>query len=179
MKTCYICNQQFDGTASRCKPCNKAYMADYYQKNQNRMKENSKRYRKENPDYYKTYNNEYYQSNRESLDLANKEWAKNNKEALKAIKHKYYYSERGLVQNKEKANYRRAAKKMATPSWVCRESLRQIYKNCPPGYHVDHIIPLSHPLVCGLHVPWNLQYLPAEENLKKSNKIKELSCQTI
>lgn len=57
-----------------------------------------------------------------------------------------------------------------TPKWVCVEELSAIYKNCPEGYHVDHIIPLRGNNVSGLHVPTNLQYLLARDNLYKSNK---------
>lgn len=67
------------------------------------------------------------------------------------------------------ANYR-ARKLQAMPNWVDTEALNKIYRECPEGYHVDHIIPLSNSNICGLHVPWNLQYLSKIDNLKKGNK---------
>jgi hypothetical protein len=60
--------------------------------------------------------------------------------------------------------------KIATPAWANLYEIEQFYNNCPEGFHVDHIIPLAGKLVCGLHVLTNLQYLPAKENLTKSNK---------
>lgn len=65
---------------------------------------------------------------------------------------------------------RRALKRKATLPGYDKE-LSRIYRECPEGYEVDHIHPLCHPLLCGLHVPWNLQYLTIEENRKKSNRI--------
>ena len=38
-------------------------------------------------------------------------------------------------------------------------------------HHVDHILPIKHPLVSGLHVPENLQILTARDNSRKRNKI--------
>lgn len=37
------------------------------------------------------------------------------------------------------------------------------------GNTVDHIIPLNHPRVCGLHVPWNLRELPSASNFARGN----------
>jgi thymidylate synthase len=45
--------------------------------------------------------------------------------------------------------------------------IRQIYENCPDGYHVDHIVALA---AGGLHHQNNLQYLPISENCKKGCK---------
>lgn len=59
-----------------------------------------------------------------------------------------------------------------TPPWLNkrqRDAMLAMYEHCPPGYEVDHIVPCASPLVCGLHVPWNLQYLTVGENAKKSN----------
>ena len=36
-------------------------------------------------------------------------------------------------------------------------------------HSVDHIVPLLHPLVCGLHVSDNLRIIPLKENQVKCN----------
>jgi hypothetical protein len=65
---------------------------------------------------------------------------------------------------------RRARVLQAIPKWADILKIREIYKLCPKGYHVDHIVPLVSNVVCGLHCESNLQYLTAEENMQKSNK---------
>jgi len=45
--------------------------------------------------------------------------------------------------------------------------INEIYRNCPPGYEVDHIIPLSKG---GKHHEDNLQYLTIKENRSKNNR---------
>lgn len=61
----------------------------------------------------------------------------------------------------------------ATPKWLTEKQIdrmRETYRTCPPGHHVDHIVPLKSDIVCGLHVPWNLQHMPAGPNMSKGNR---------
>ena len=74
---------------------------------------------------------------------------------------------------------RRRSIKNATPSWLTRkdwDKMNYIYSLAKEQssivgekYHVDHIIPIRGKNICGLHVPWNLQVLPSDLNLKKGN----------
>ena len=76
-----------------------------------------------------------------------------------------------------KENRRRAAKLHATPLWANRNYVDLFYQIAKEEsarvgkvVHVDHIIPLKHPRVCGLHNEFNLQLLRASENLSKGNR---------
>ena len=75
-----------------------------------------------------------------------------------------------LKRAKNRESYRRyiARRKYQTPIGEDIKAIRQFYINCPTGYEVDHIIPISKG---GSHSLENLQYLTKEENRRKSNKI--------
>ncbi|MEX0827643.1 MAG: helix-turn-helix domain-containing protein [Haliea sp.] len=66
---------------------------------------------------------------------------------------------------------------LCAPPWADRNAIREIYEEARrisretgTAHHVDHVIPICGETVCGLHVPENMQILPASENIKKRNK---------
>ena len=72
---------------------------------------------------------------------------------------------------------RRAFKINATPSWSNLEEIKDFYVLAKTltdftgiPHEVDHIVPLNHADVCGLHVPANLQVICKSDNRKKNNK---------
>lgn len=113
----------------------------------------------------------YYKRNKEYYQRKWQERYQKFKAEEKARKKAYYETHQSdYVARKRK---RDAAKLNRTPKWLTQEQLelmKRVYKYCPDGYDVDHIVPLQGKNVSGLHVPWNLQYLPELENARKSNK---------
>ena len=166
---------------------NKEKLKAYYEVNKEKIKATKKAWFEANKEKIKAYR----EVNKEKSKATKKAWDEANKEKVKAYnednkeKRKAYYEVnkekmkvyRSLYQKNNKgiinaiSSKRRANKIMATPSWANLEKIKEIYKNCPEGYHVDHIYPLKSEYVCGLHVENNLQYLTAKENMEKSNKI--------
>lgn len=99
-------------------------------------------------------------------------WLANNKE--KRAKVSSEYRKRNNSYYTEYVALRSRLAKQAKPKWLDEwqrfyiEELYDIAKR--RNLEVDHVIPLKHKLVCGLHVPWNLQLLTRSENAVKSNK---------
>ena len=75
---------------------------------------------------------------------------------------------------------RRKALNLASPPWLTSAmkagmnefylEARRLTKETGVPHHVDHIVPLRGGTVCGLHVPWNLRVITAEENCKRPRK---------
>jgi len=100
-----------------------------------------------------------------------KDYIEKNKEAIKKQQKKY--RQKKSHKFKRYSAERRFLKEKSTIFPNFKKEMEDFYKKCPKGYEVDHIIPLKNELVCGLHVPWNLQYLEKSENRKKKNKLLE------
>jgi hypothetical protein len=115
-----------------------------------------------------------------------------NKEIRKKQALSYYYKNltvsRAKQKERQKKNLhiyaansakRRAAKLLRTPKWLTKDDLfiiSEAYKLAALRsnllgfpWHVDHVVPLQGKTVSGLHVPWNLQVIPASMNIAKHN----------
>lgn len=160
MKLCTSCKQEKpltefgtdkskkSGLTVRCKECMTEASRKYRAADPERARRISKEYRARNPEKERTRFNRY---NKEKPEV------------------RTYHSA-----------LRRAKMKTATPAWLTEgqeNDIRQMYalakklgRLCNIRYHVDHIVPLAGKDICGLHVPWNLQILPASVNIAKSNK---------
>ena len=79
------------------------------------------------------------------------------------------------IKNNKRAKYI-AAVVLSAPPWVDRRALYALHATAQAitrvtgRLHVlDHIVPLNHPNVCGLTVPWNLAIVPWGLNASKGN----------
>lgn len=136
-------------------------------------------------EYFRQYNQS------EAGQKAKREYYERNKETVVARaqartdEDKRRYKKAHKVANpdmyKEMVSLRRRRFRQATPKWLTAEQRMEIRlkyrlaiemsRATGTRYAVDHIVPLQGATVCGLHVPWNLQVIPQEENLKKFNKL--------
>ena len=184
------------GKGSKCRRCRRAYnlktkehrsnrQKKYYQKNKEKIKRHVRKYVEENREEVLAKKREYTkrawrngtvtEEQKQKRIQWTRTWRRNNPEKVREYNKKYKEENKALCNQ---ISLRRRAKKIkAQPKWVDEADLVEMYEYSKEvqwlseePIHVDHIIPLCHPDVCGLHVPWNLQLIPASENFYKNNK---------
>lgn len=158
-------NLGWDTTCKLCRktPERKAYLKSYKSKNAEKISESSKKYRGKNKEAIKDYGIEYRLKRPEILRKNSKKWK--DKNSHKCIEYVY------VREIKKKRN-------INTLTTEQKKEIQDIYKKCRElnsngsgvVYCVDHIVPLTHPDVSGLHAPQNLTILTKLDNSRKHNK---------
>ena len=174
MKTCSRCGESkefsffgklsksSDGYRPICKECRKGEHTERYKNNKEEWNKRAVAWQKQNPERMKQIWKTHRDSHKEERSNYKKDWIEKNRSHVNS----YNMS-------------RHAEKLQRTPKWLTADDLLKIEsmyelatekaKETGHTWHVDHIVPLRGKQVNGLHVPWNLQVIPATENLRKYN----------
>lgn len=188
-----------DGNCVTCLRARKAkhYAANiekaraYYSSVRERVLAQKAAQRHANPEKWRAVSAAWAKAHPEKVRAACTAWRRANPEKVRAAR--IAWQKANPEKTRAFAAERRAA--LARPVWVktapaLKQEIERIYIECPRGHDVDHVVPLQgepvliavpgetfkffteQPVVCGLHVPANLQYLPAAENTRKFNHFK-------
>jgi 5-methylcytosine-specific restriction endonuclease McrA len=162
------------------------YRKQYYLKNREKHLEKVRLWQLNNPEKTKEIHQKYCQENKEKINEYSNDWQKNRRKIdikynlNSKISHSIYKS---IRKNKNGYHWENLVE------YTVKELKKHLEQTIPKGYtwqdfmegklHIDHIIPIS---VFNFNKPehidfkrcWslkNLRLLPAEENLKKGNKL--------
>ena len=179
-----------DGRQPKCKTCACEATRKNYLENIEDRRESKKEYGKKNAKaIYEKNKNRFAKNATKYLEYC-KKYRDLNKEKEKERARKYRESHKNEALeyrrkyreiNREKLNLwdanRAAREKKATPKWANSFYIAEAYSlriirefMTNKKWHVDHIVPISSDIVCGLHVEQNLQVIPASLNQRKSNR---------
>ena len=149
-----------DGINPTCRGCKTLAVLVWRQKDKARHNASAAAWRKANPEAAGAIRRRSHNKNKPARNAACRKWRQENKPLDAAH-----------------SAARRANRKRATPAWASHGYIALFYllaaeesRRTGREVHVDHIVPLNSPDVCGLHVEHNLQLLFKEDNLAKGNR---------
>jgi hypothetical protein len=175
---------RYDGLQYQCRECRLVQR----KKNSDKVKEGKRNSYYKNRDEILRKKRSEYQAKRDTKLAYQKSYWEANRELLLEKSKQFYkqrpnyykeYREKSPEKVRAKESKRRCAKLQRTPIWLTVDDfwmISQAYelaalrgKMFGLEWHVDHVIPLQAKLASGLHVPQNLQVIPAAWNLSKQN----------
>lgn len=188
---CKLCNNQAarNWTLNN-KEKSKLKWESWKKANVGKWKAAKKKWVQDNIEKVRFYKKKWEINNKDIKDF----WFKSNPEKLKKYRQKYrslhknelnaknrIYQKKNLGKICAKVRKRQLAKLQRTPKWLTEKHFKEIQEfyilaeelkwlNNGERLEVDHIVPLQGKNVSGLHVPWNLQIIPASMNQSKGNK---------
>lgn len=170
------------------------YWKGYYGKNKEHLVERATEWKRANPEANRKHSRDDYHRNKDARRASHEEWVKKNPDKVKEADRRKVTRKPDLYRaikregvKRYRANWperiahfeqrRRASKLRAQPKWANEAEIQALFTLAKHmrganghAFHVDHIIPLQHELVCGLHVANNLRIVCATDNLSKHNK---------
>lgn len=180
---------------AKCKSCTKEAYDNYRLENKDKTAIWNRKYRDANKEKEKEYLSKpevkesrklsakkSYQTNKHKYIEKNKAYVASRRDIINARARENWENQYEKYKDRYKLQAKVRSKRVRDQliSKAFKEEITNIYKECDKlkqdtghEYEVDHIIPLIHSTLCGLHVPWNLQILTKLENGRKSNKIKD------
>lgn len=182
-----------DGYNPKCKSCVSEYQKKYRKKHKEKLRQYQGEYtkthrnaarervhqwRKDNPERKREYDRNRYSQMKEVYSEQARHRHLRNREAncTRSRKWREENKDRVVLQIAK----RRCAKKQAIPTWVDFDLIESFYSQAALlteqtgiPHQVDHIVPLTSKVVCGLHCADNLRVVTAEENNSKNNKLLE------
>ncbi len=163
---------------NQCKDCEKKSSLEYEKANREKRRQEKRDFYKENLEKELQRKREFYVANIDKEKARAAAWREANREYLREKDRKH--AKVNPAYFVYKTQKRHAAKLKRTPPWLTEEHFSQIKTEYELAawcsevmgekYNVDHIVPLRGKTVSGLHVPWNLQVIPAKDNFKKGNR---------
>ena len=148
-----------DGFSAWCIACHAEASRAHYLANREKRNAAAVAWASANADKTRDAHRAFAKRNKEARAAEYREWARKNRHVRRASDAK-----------------RKAVMLRAMPPWVDESQIKVVYQKASAlqaetgvRMHVDHIVPLQHPLVCGLHCVANLRVIPGAENEAKKN----------